>query len=125
MNELELKYGCNPNQKYSSQLPKAWAWTTCSSASWSNSSRVKSPQASAARRSLLPGLQKAQQLWMDLVRTLLANDAAWDSGFWSAGVRSPGPGCRRCSGRKFPCGGCRRYSPRSRLQRRSTKERGS
>ena len=30
----------------------------------------------------LPDLQKAQRLWMDLVRTLLANDAAWDSGFW-------------------------------------------
>lgn len=29
-----------------------------------------------------PDLLKAQQLWMDLVRTLLANDAAWDSGFW-------------------------------------------
>lgn len=27
-------------------------------------------------------LQKAQRLWMDLVRALLANDAAWDSGFW-------------------------------------------
>ena len=32
----------------------------------------------------LPDLQKAQRLWMDLVRTLLANDAAWDSGFWYA-----------------------------------------
>lgn len=30
----------------------------------------------------LPELQKAQRLWMDLVRALLANDAAWDSGFW-------------------------------------------
>ena len=30
----------------------------------------------------LPDLQKAQRLWMDLVRNLLANDAAWDSGFW-------------------------------------------
>ena len=30
----------------------------------------------------LPDLRKAQRLWMDLVRTLLANDAAWDSGFW-------------------------------------------
>ena len=30
----------------------------------------------------LPDLQKSQRLWMDLVRTLLANDAAWDSGFW-------------------------------------------
>jgi len=27
-------------------------------------------------------LQKTQRLWMDLVRRLLANDAAWDSGFW-------------------------------------------
>ena len=35
---------------YSSQLWKAWAWTICSSASSSNSSRVKRPQASAARR---------------------------------------------------------------------------
>ena len=30
----------------------------------------------------LPELRKAQRLWLDLVRTLLANDAAWDSGFW-------------------------------------------
>lgn len=30
----------------------------------------------------LPELHQAQRLWMDLVRTLLANDAAWDSGFW-------------------------------------------
>lgn len=30
----------------------------------------------------LPELQKSQKLWMDLVRTLLANDNAWDSGFW-------------------------------------------
>ena len=30
----------------------------------------------------LPELQKAQRLWLDLVRSLLANDAAWDSGFW-------------------------------------------
>ena len=30
----------------------------------------------------LPELQKAQRMWMDLVRALLANDAAWDSGFW-------------------------------------------
>ncbi len=35
----------------------------------------------------LPDLQKAQRLWMDLVRTLLANDAAWDSGFWYAPKR--------------------------------------
>ena len=35
----------------------------------------------------LPELQKAQRLWMDLVRTLLANDAAWDSGFWYAPER--------------------------------------
>ncbi len=35
----------------------------------------------------LPDLQKAQQLWMDLVRSLLANDAAWDSGFWYAPKR--------------------------------------
>lgn len=27
-------------------------------------------------------LRKAQRLWMDLVRALLANDAAWDSGLW-------------------------------------------
>ena len=30
----------------------------------------------------LPELRKAQRLWMDLVRNLLANDAAWDGGFW-------------------------------------------
>lgn len=29
-----------------------------------------------------PELHQAQQMWMDLVRTLLANDNAWDSGFW-------------------------------------------
>ena len=27
-------------------------------------------------------LPRSQRLWMDLVRTLLANDTAWDSGFW-------------------------------------------
>ena len=31
---------------------------------------------------LLPDLHKAQRLWMDLVRNLLANDNAWDSGYW-------------------------------------------
>lgn len=30
----------------------------------------------------LPDLRRAQRLWLDLVRALLANDAAWDSGFW-------------------------------------------
>lgn len=35
----------------------------------------------------LPELQKAQRMWMDLVRALLANDAAWDSGFWYAPKR--------------------------------------
>ena len=30
----------------------------------------------------LPELRKSQRLWMDLVRALLANDAAWDSGLW-------------------------------------------
>lgn len=30
----------------------------------------------------LPKLKDAQRLWLDLVRTLLANDAAWDSGSW-------------------------------------------
>ncbi|MEY8386419.1 DUF2185 domain-containing protein [Oscillospiraceae bacterium 38-13] len=35
----------------------------------------------------LPEIQKAQRMWMDLVRTLLANDAAWDSGFWYAPKR--------------------------------------
>ncbi len=32
--------------------------------------------------SQLPDLQNALRMWMDLVRNLLANDAAWDSGFW-------------------------------------------
>lgn len=32
--------------------------------------------------SQVPELQQAQRLWMDMVRALLANDAAWDSGFW-------------------------------------------
>jgi len=35
----------------------------------------------------LPELKKAQQMWMDLVRALLANDAAWDSGLWYVPVR--------------------------------------
>ncbi|MCI8328093.1 MAG: DUF2185 domain-containing protein [Oscillibacter sp.] len=30
----------------------------------------------------LPELQRSQRLWMDQVRALLANDAAWDSGLW-------------------------------------------
>lgn len=30
----------------------------------------------------LPELKNALRLWMDLVRALLANDAAWDGGFW-------------------------------------------
>jgi len=30
----------------------------------------------------LPELRQAQRMWMDLVRALLANDAAWDSGLW-------------------------------------------
>lgn len=30
----------------------------------------------------LPELHNAQRLWLDLTRSLLANDAAWDSGFW-------------------------------------------
>ena len=35
----------------------------------------------------LPGLKNAQRLWMDLVRALLANDNAWDSGLWYTPVR--------------------------------------
>ena len=32
--------------------------------------------------SKLPELQAALRMWLDQVRALLANDAAWDSGFW-------------------------------------------